>query len=485
MQQIKLTSSKIGEVDADAIIVGYFSDQSSSYAEEISDATGEFVGNLLNNGDFEAKPNEVVVLPYIKGLQANRLVLVGLGKSSEFNAAVALRAAGSAAKALSEKKLGHVVICFPADFLAEAVAGVIVGNHGQDIMRSEPKIHSFDSFSVMTGNTSAVTEGQILGNAINTARMLVNLPPNVLYPETFAERVETLGEESGFEVEVWDDAQLQEQECRTLLAVAQGSDKPPRMLTMKYLGATEDAPVLALVGKGVTFDSGGYSLKPSEGMLDMKCDMGGAATVVGAMQAVSLLNLPINVVGYCGLVENLVSGRAYKLGDVIRSRNGKTIEIHNTDAEGRLVLADVLDVASKSGADHIVDFATLTGACLVALGLDCAGLFTNDQKWCDQFREAADLAGEDAWQLPMTDNFSEQIKSNVADLKNVGAGRWGGSITAAKFLEEFVAETPWIHVDIAGPAWSDKEKKWIDAGGSGCFVRTLVQLAKEYSQANL
>lgn len=480
MTIVEKCEQSVSKVDADAIIVGFFSDELSPYADELSTTMEDFVGNLMNNGDFDAKPNEVVVIPYPAGIQANRLVLVGLGDEKNYEAKTAFQAAGSATKTLAAKALDKVALFFPDNFVADAISGAIVGTQGQDILRRERKLNPFGTLLVASDNERAVTRGATVASAINKARYLVNQPANYIYPETLADAAVSIGERVGFEVEIWDKERLEKEECRTLLAVAEGSDKPPRMLIMRYRGGSSDK-TLALVGKGVTFDSGGYSLKPSDAMFDMKCDMGGAATVIGAMQAIAELKLPVNVTGYCGLVENLVSGSAFKLGDVIKSRNGKTVEIHNTDAEGRLVLADVLDVACKDKVSHIVDFATLTGACLVALGLDCAGLFSNDQQWCDQFIGAARTTGEDAWPMPMTPNFSEHIKSNVADIKNVGNGRWGGSITAAKFLEEFVDDDiPWIHVDIAGPAWSDSPRKWIDAGGQGCFVRTLVELASHY-----
>jgi len=208
--------------------------------------------------------------------------------------------------------------------------------------------------------------------------------------------------------------------------------------------------------------------------------MAGAATVLGAMNAIARLKLPVNVVGLVGLVENMVSGNSYKLGDVLTARSGKTIEVLNTDAEGRLVLADVLNVAVSRGASKIIDLATLTGACVVALGLDVAGLMTNDESWCDEVAQAAKTCGEQAWPLPMFPEFGEQIKSEIADIKNIGEGRWGGAITAAKFLEEFVDEKPWVHIDIAGPSFLEKPKPWLDGGGSGAFVRTLVEVARNW-----
>jgi leucyl aminopeptidase len=284
----------------------------------------------------------------------------------------------------------------------------------------------------------------------------------------------------GCEIEVWDENRLRAERCGALLAVAQGSARPPRLVILRYAGAGAGAPWLGWVGKGVTFDSGGLSLKPTDGMLTMKCDMAGAATVVGAMQAVARLALPVNVMGLLGLVENMPGSQAFKLGDVLTTRLGKTIEVHNTDAEGRLVLADVLAVAVERGADKLIDLATLTGACVVALGTDVAGLMSNQQAWCDQVRDAADRCGERVWQLPMFPEFNEQIKGTVADLKNVGEGRWGGAITAAKFLEEFVGDRPWTHIDIAGPAYFEKAKPWMDAGGTGILVRTLVELARRH-----
>ena len=239
----------------------------------------------------------------------------------------------------------------------------------------------------------------------------------------------------------------------------------------------EKQPPLALVGKGVTFDSGGLSIKPSEGMLSMKCDMAGAATVLASMQAIARLQVDTPVVGLVGLAENMISGNSYRLGDVLTARSGKTIEIQNTDAEGRLVLADVLNVARDESPGQIVDVATLTGACLVALGTDVAGIMSNHQAWQDQVAQAAQRAGELVWPLPMFPHFAEQVQSKVADLKNVGDGRWGGAITAAKFLEAFVGEVPWTHIDMAGPAFYDSPKPHMDAGASGAIVRTLVELA--------
>jgi leucyl aminopeptidase len=284
------------------------------------------------------------------------------------------------------------------------------------------------------------------------------------------------------ESEVWDEKRLATERCGSLLAVAKGSNRPARLVILRHRGGAKGAPTLAIVGKGVTFDSGGLSLKPPEGMLTMKCDMAGAATMLAAMRAIALLKLPINVVGLTGLVENMTGPAAMKLGDVLHARSGRTIEVHNTDAEGRLVLADVLSVALDERPAKIVDLATLTGACVVALGTEVAGVLTNDQPWCDQVLAAARSCGEPVWQLPMyPEIYDELIRSEVADIKNVGDGRWGGAITAAKFLEQFVDGKPWAHIDIAGPAFRDKPKPWSDGGATGQYVRTLIELARTLS----
>jgi leucyl aminopeptidase len=306
----------------------------------------------------------------------------------------------------------------------------------------------------------------------------VNEPANEIYPESFANEAVRVALENQLTIEVWDEARLIKERCGALLAVGRASTHPPRLVMLKYLAGPASQAPLALIGKGVTFDSGGLSLKPTDGMKTMKCDMAGAATVLATMQAIAQLKLPVNVIGFCGLVENMVGGSSFKLGDVLHARSGKTIEVLNTDAEGRLVLADVINVALDHHPAKMLDLATLTGACVVALGTDVFGVMSNEETWQEQVLTAARTAGEPAWPLPMFPEFSEHIKSEIADIKNTGDGRWGGAISAAKFLEEFVAETPWVHLDIAGPAFLESPKPWQDTGGSGVAVRTLVELIK-------
>ena len=416
------------------------------------------------------------------GVATKHLLVVGLGPQQEFSPPTAYRTAAIAAKFLASKPRGRVAFCLDSAWAAavveSGVCGSLVGSQGQDLYREEKDLHPFTEIIWQTSESRAVQRGQVIAESVNLTRRLVNEPADVIYPQTFAEIATQEAAQSSFEIEVWDEDRLKAEKCGSLLAVARGSDRPPRLLIMRHRGGESEQPELALVGKGVTFDSGGLSLKPSDGMKAMKCDMAGAATVLGAMRGIAQLQLPRHVVGVVGLVENMVSGSAYKLGDVLQARNGKTIEVLNTDAEGRLVLADALDVARDLAPQKMINLATLTGACVVALGMDVVGLMTNDQTWCDRIAAVAASCGERVWQLPMFPEYAEQIRSKVADIKNIGEGRWGGAITAGKFLEEFVGDTIWTHMDIAGPAFQEKEKPELDAGGSGVMVRTLLELVR-------
>lgn len=482
--KVSTTKNDVTEFAADAVVVGLYDDGSlSPEAERVDKASGGELTRLVENKDLSGKSGKATLLLWPKGIKAERLVVTGLGPQDGFGRGAAFKAAGAAAMTLSSRQLGKVGFFLlegaAAEVVAAGVAGSLAGCQGQDLYRAEKSRYPLGEV-VWAADAAAVEEGQILGEGINLTRWLVNEPSSEIYPATFAEAAEKMAADYGLKCEVWDEKKLAEEKCGSLLGVARASVKPPRLVIWRYEGGKPGDPLLALVGKGVTFDSGGLSLKPSDSMKTMKCDMAGAASVAGAMQTIARLKLPINVVGLVGLVENMISGDSYRLGDVLTARSGKTIEVHNTDAEGRLVLADVLNVAVEQKPAAIIDLATLTGACMVALGTDVAGLMTNNQPWCDQVSAAAATCGEPVWQLPMFPEYGEQIKSDVADIKNVGEGRWGGAITAAKLLEEFVEGTPWTHIDIAGPAFYDRPKSWQDAGGSGALVRTLVEVAREW-----
>jgi leucyl aminopeptidase len=486
--QIQSTSANVLQVDADVLVLGIFDDlKLDTSAAAIDKAAVGPIARVIEQKEFAGKPYEILTLHALTGVKARLVLLVGLGARAKFDVGMAYRAGATASKALAGKP--RSVVAYSVDAFSEpavleaAVCGAMVGCYGQDLYRAEKNRHPFQTVLWLNANDHALAKGKVLGESVNLARHLVNEPPQEIYPESFAAQATAIAKECGLAIEVWDEKKLEQERCGSLLAVAKGSNRPARLVIWRHLQGGNNAPTLCLVGKGVTFDSGGLSLKSPDGMLTMKCDMAGAATVLAAMRAIALLKLPINVIGLAGLVENMTGPAAMKLGDVLHARNGRTIEVHNTDAEGRLVLADVLSVAVDLGVTKIIDLATLTGSCVVALGTEVAGLMTNDQSWCDTVATAARASGEPVWQLPMyPEIYDELIKSEVADIKNVGDGRWGGSITAAKFLEQFVSDKPWTHIDIAGPAFREKPKPWSDSGGTGQFVRTLLEVARGWSQ---
>lgn len=478
-----ITSESVEQIEVDAVVVGLYADEPpSGHAATIDATSGGAITRLIESGETLAKTNELLPLHQPTGVAARQVMIAGLGKRDDLDRGQVYRVAATAARRLSRKPRERVAFGLDADWSrgwqAAAVAGANVGCVGQDLYRSEKKQQPFNEL-VWLGPTAATVErGNILGDAVNLTRRLVNEPPDRIFPGSFAAEASRVASEAGLSIEIWDEKKLEQERCGALLAVARGSERPPRLVIVRHQGGRSGAPPLALVGKGVTFDSGGLSLKTTDGMKTMKCDMAGAGTVLGAMSAIGKLKLPQNVVGLMGLVENMPGGNAFKLGDVVTARNGKTIEVLNTDAEGRLVLADVLWIAAELGADRIIDLATLTGSCCVALGLDVAGLMTNEQSWCDAVLASANDCGERAWQLPMFPEYGEQITSEIADIKNVGQGRWGGAMTAAKLLEEFVDDKPWVHVDIAGPAFLDTGKPWISGGATGAFVQTMVEVVE-------
>jgi leucyl aminopeptidase len=331
-------------------------------------------------------------------------------------------------------------------------------------------------------------EGVIVAEAQNFTRALVNEPGNVLTPTVLGERAAAMCAEMGLKCEVFSTEKLQELKMEAFLAVAKGSTEPPALIVMTYEPKLEkgkslakDAPVLGLVGKGITFDTGGISIKPADGMEKMKYDMAGAGAMMGAMRAISRLKPKVKVIGIVCSAENMPDGGAFKPGDVVTAMSGKTIEIVNTDAEGRLVLSDGLHYAKTLGCTHLINAATLTGACVVALGMVNAGLFSNDEATHEKFQEAMKVSGEKFWRLPCTDDYRDQINSQIADIRNTGCTRWGGAITAAMFLKEFAGETPWVHLDIAGCAWNEEGKPWIAKGPSGIAVRSIVEWVRSYA----
>lgn len=492
--EIRRTDTAWSKVEADWLIVPVV--ESSDLAgplAELDTSLGGMITRLKSLGDLNGKPASTVPLRGITGLGVSRILFVGLGPATDLTTARLDKAFTTAARSISDKKDLRIAIAIPPEAIGgitpervvtSAVSCSLVGSIGQDLYRTERNRYPFAGVQIavagkMNDLDSAIERGRILGTAINLTRELVNRPPQEITPLGFAERARAAATECELKIEVLERPRLEQERMKSMLAVAQGSTEPPCMIVMQHNGGPANGPRLALVGKGVTFDSGGLSLKPTDGMLTMKCDMAGAATVLGAMTAIARLKLPVNVTAYMGMVENMPGGSAFKLGDILTARNGVTIEVLNTDAEGRLVLADVLSYAVDAGVDKIVDLATLTGACVVALGEDVSGAFTNNQAWCDSVLAAAKAAGEDLWQLPMFDLYEDLIKGDVGDIKNTG-GRWGGAITAARFLQHFVNNKPWVHLDIAGPAFASSNKPHREAGGTGHMVKTLVELARTF-----
>jgi leucyl aminopeptidase len=475
------------DTDADWLVVGV--PQTSEPDPTLSDLDGRLGGaltRLRESGDVTGKHLELVSLLTVSGVRARRILFAGLGPAEKATRATVHDAFAAALRTITGRRFGTVAAVVPpaagiADPTATALGagvGAIQGSFGPGIRKKEPSRFPPDAL-VLVGavEESLLNRVRAEATAVTFARELVNTPPCDLYPETFAARAAEGSRR--VECEVWDERRLEAEGMGAILGVARGAARPPRLVLLRYRNAG-DAPTLALVGKGVTFDSGGLSLKTSEQMADMKGDMAGAAAVLAAAQAVADLGLRVNLLGVMPLAENMPGGQALKLGDVLRARNGKTIEVLNTDAEGRLILADALAYAAEQRPGHIVDLATLTGSCMVALGTEIAGLMTNDETWGERVRAAARRAGERAWPLPMDPDFEDMLKSKVADLKNIPPSRWGGAIAGGKFLEQFAAGVPWVHLDIAGPAWADHEGPTRDAGGTGAFVRTLIELAATY-----
>lgn len=491
--RLTLKSAPLAEISCDWFIVGIWENEAlPGPVSQLDAALGGLISRLREQGDVTGKAKELTPVYQVGDITARRVLLVGLGSRDKADFASLVASSAVAAKSISTKPCKRVALALPdrpPSLAAEAVLracslGVFQGSATAGIRKSAVERTAPDELWVVVPAVdadlkAALHRAEVEGRATNLARELVNLPPCELYPETFAERARSVAADVGLKVQVFNEKQLLGEHMNALLAVAHGSDRPPRMVVLNHRKGGKK-PTLALVGKGVTFDSGGLSLKTTDQMVDMKCDMAGAAAVLGAMQSIAELELPVNVMGVMALVENMPSGKAMKLGDVLKARNGKTIEVLNTDAEGRLILADALAYAVDHKADHLVDLATLTGACLVALGSDVAGLMSNHDAWSQKVLAASQAVGEKAWPLPMFPHYKEMIKSDIADMKNTGGSRYAGAISAAKFLEEFVGETPWVHLDIAGPAWAEKENATREAGGTGCFVRTLVELARSY-----
>jgi len=489
VQQISLT-----EISADALVVNLFEGvkHPGGGTGAVDKALGGLITGLIEAGEIKGKLNEVTLLHSAGKLPSARVLVAGLGKGEAFDLDKVRQVSGTAARFLNEKGCRKVATILhgggiggiqPARAARAIAEGSLVGLHQLDAYKSQDKkravleelVVAESDGDKLPGISAGLETGRAGAEATNLARDLVNDPPNIMTPSALAERARATAEQCGIAFEVLEREDMEKMGMGGILSVSRGSAQPPKLITMRYQKG--DGPPLALVGKGVTFDSGGVSLKPANFMEDMKTDMAGAAAVIGAMKAICESGARANIVALLPAVENMPGGNASKVGDVIRYPNGKTVEITNTDAEGRLILADALLHAQKQGAREIVDFATLTGGCIVALGYVVSGIMGNDQKWVDRVIAAGAEAGEKMWQLPLFPEYDELNESAIADIKNAG-GREASAIHGGVFLRQFIEEgVAWAHVDIAGTALLTKEKAYQVKGATGVGVRTMLNLA--------
>jgi leucyl aminopeptidase len=479
------TYKKVGKQARELVLTGV--------AREVDSLLGGLIQTIYNDGEFKGELGELVTLHTMGKLAAKRVIVVGLGPQEKMHTWVIRRASATAARFLQQTGAHQITLALHSEEfsidLNEQVRTEVEG--------ALSGLYTFKKYkqSNTNGNGQGITRinllandaniatldreknyGIVLAEATNFARDLVNEPPNVLTPSELANRASAMAKQTGLECEILDRPEMQDLGMGGLLGVAQGSVEPPKFIILRYRGAPQSGEKgMALVGKGITFDTGGISLKPAERMHEMKGDMAGAAAVIGAMYAIAALKPAINVTALVPATENMPGGAAYRPGDILRIMNGKTIEIVNTDAEGRLVLADALSYAVKEGLSPIIDVATLTGGIVIALGSVMSGMFCNDQALSDKIIAAGQVAGEKFWPMPLDEEYEEDIQSDIADIKQTG-GRYASSAKAAKILEHFVGDAQWAHLDIAGTDFTDVKKPYQEKGATGVAVRTLAEL---------
>jgi leucyl aminopeptidase len=470
---INVEAGSIEQVEADALVVlGLEKDvERGAYLNRANELTGGWVDELYASGEFTGKALETALLHRPAGLKAKRLMVVGGGKSP----VDVRRAAGAAVRALKPKGIRSIAFAFDGE-AAAVIEGAMLGEYEPDRLKSE-RAKPVETLTVLGATEEEVRRSRIIADAQNFARYLANEPANLMTPSILSERARELAAAAGLECEILDRDRMKQMGMGALLGVAQGSEEAPALIVLRYKPASPAGTGhLALVGKAVTFDTGGISIKPSEGMEKMKYDMCGGAAAIAAMRALAELKPAVPVTAFIPAVENMPGGRAQRPGDIVRTLSGKTVEVMNTDAEGRLILADALSYARTLGCTHLVDAATLTGAIVVALGNVNTGVFASDEALAGKVLAAATAAGEKMWRMPLDEDYREQLKTPFADMPNIGT-RWGGAITAAAFLQAFAEDTPWAHLDIAGTAWLDDAKPYLAKGPTGVAVRTFIELA--------
>jgi len=501
MKSLAITGN-FSEANVEALAVVVFKGEKTpaDLLAELDGLTGGLVASVLSADEFNGEEGDTAFLHFSPAgkIKARRLLLIGGGDKSQFDLAGVARASGTAARFLRKRKIRSVAFdarydASPAAIAEWAVIGCITGQFELDKYQTKdrdklPK--TIETFGVSVAGAkpanlrAGIARGEIIGESMNFTRDLANEPPNILTPTEMAARASKMAKQCGLKCEILEEAQMKKLGMNSLLSVSRGSAQPAKLIVLKYIPTKSKAPkgeMLGFVGKGITFDTGGISLKPSEGMDAMKYDMSGAAAVIGAMRAIALLKPSVPVIGVAAAVENMPDGNASRPSDVVKAMNGKTIEILNTDAEGRLILADAVAYTEKLGATRIIDLATLTGAVVVALGDQYTGIMGNDQEFIDEVIATGCDAGEDLWQLPVGKEYSKMIRSDIADIKNIGPRGKAGTIMGAVFIQEFVEKAKWAHLDIAGTAWLDNPKPYQSKGPTAVGVRTLIKYAERFN----
>ena len=495
--QITLENRAHAEIETEALVTYVFEESSpiQGRVAEIDKAAGGLLQKLAGSGEITGKTLEFTLIHGPAGMKAARLLLVGAGKKEQFNSATIRKIAGAALRYLKARSVKRFAfLAREGDATQESAQafaeGTITADFETDKYKTEKKNGKNIETAALAGYSAAeksagekgLAQGNVIAEAQNFTRDLVNEPSNKLTPRILAEKAEAMAKSAGLSVDILDEKRIAAMKMGALLSVAQGSVEPPRMMVITYTPANvkAGAPVIGLVGKAVTFDTGGISIKPADGMEKMKYDMAGGATMLGVMRALAALKPGVKVICVVPSTENMPGGKAQKPGDIQTSMSGKTIEVLNTDAEGRLILADGVHYAKQLGATHLIDAATLTGAIVVALANVNVGVFGTNQAFTDKLLASAKASGEKMWPMPMDDEYREFIKGSFADIQNIGSGKGGGAITGAMFIREFAGDTPWIHLDIAGTAWNDEAKPWLAKGPTGVALRTLVHLVMSY-----
>ncbi len=493
-------NKNFGEAKVDALAVAVFKDEKvkDGIIKELDEMTGGQIKSVISSEEFTGEEGKTLLLRFAadKG-KASKLLLIGAGEKDKYSCSKVAVAAGTAVRTLRELNLKSVGFAprsedSAMDTAACAMQGAVTGQFELDKYKTkdkkDKKVSEFVVFidDAKSGDLKdGLSRGEIIGESMNMTRDLSNEPPNILTPTEMANRAKKMAKEAGLKCEVLSEDQMQKLGMNSLLSVSRGSSQPAQLVILKYTpkkNSGKKGELLSFVGKGVMFDTGGISLKPGEGMEAMKYDMTGAGTVFGAMRAIGMLKPSIPVMGIMGCVENMPDGNASRPSDVVTAMNGKTIEILNTDAEGRLVLADAVAYAEKQGASHIVDLATLTGAVIVALGHLNTGIMGNDQEFVDEVIESGREVGENFWQLPLK-GYEKEVKSDIADVKNIGTKRRAGTIAGGLFIQEFIDKAKWAHLDIAGTAWADGATPNASKGPTAVAIRTLVNLVENFNSS--